>query len=141
MRLLPPRSRFEDHSGEPKQERRPVPGGHGQLRARFAELMRTLNRFEALEILTIAAVQGHCLGGGFELAARADVFFASEFEIMSRSHSVSTAIGSRDDLERLAVRLLQAAKPLPKAVRLLGVLLSSLQSSADDDEQQFAFQI
>ncbi|QDM24191.1 enoyl-CoA hydratase/isomerase family protein [Tardiphaga sp. vice154] len=78
MILLSPRSRFENHSGESKPERRPGPGGHGQLRARFAELMRTLNRFEALEIPITAAVQGHCPGGVLEWAARADVLFASE---------------------------------------------------------------
>ena len=51
----------------------------------------------------------------------------ADFEIMSRSRSVPTAVGSRDDLLRLANGLLEAAMPLPKAVRLLGISLSSLQ--------------
>lgn len=49
----------------------------------------------------------------------------ADFEIMSRSRSVPTEVGCRDNLERLAVGLLQAAMPSPKAVRLLGVSLSS----------------
>ncbi|MDO9443545.1 MAG: hypothetical protein Q7T73_21905 [Beijerinckiaceae bacterium] len=65
----------------------------------------------------------------------------SDFEIMSRSRSVPTAVGSRDYLERLTVGLLEAALPLPKAVRLLGVSLSSLQSSNEHEESQIAFQI
>ncbi len=51
----------------------------------------------------------------------------ADFETMSRSRSVPSAVGSRDDLERLAVGLLEGSMPLPKAVRLLGVSLSSLQ--------------
>jgi DNA polymerase-4 len=65
----------------------------------------------------------------------------ADFEIMSRSRSVPTAVGGRDDLERLAVGLLEAAMPLPKAVRLLGISLSSLQSSNHDEGRQFTFQI
>jgi DNA polymerase-4 len=54
---------------------------------------------------------------------------------MSRSRSVSAVVGSRDDLERLAVGLLQAAMPLPKAVRLLGVSLPSRQREAGEVSQ------
>jgi DNA polymerase-4 len=59
----------------------------------------------------------------------------ADFEIISRSRSVPNAVGSRDDLERLAVGLLQAAMPLPKAVRLLGVSLSSLQGDQGEAPQ------
>jgi DNA polymerase-4 len=69
----------------------------------------------------------HCEGtGNRRRTVTLKVKFA-DFKIMSRSRSVSTAVGSRNDLERLAVGLLQAAMPLPKPVRLLGVSLSSLQ--------------
>jgi DNA polymerase-4 len=60
----------------------------------------------------------------------------SDFEILSRSRSVATAVGSRGDLQRLAVGLLEAAMPLPKAVRLLGVSLSSLQKEDDEETPQ-----
>jgi DNA polymerase-4 len=65
----------------------------------------------------------------------------ADFEIMSRSRSVPNSVGSRDDLQQLAIGLLEAAMPLPKAVRLLGVSLSSLQSSNDDEERQATFQV
>jgi DNA polymerase-4 len=65
----------------------------------------------------------------------------ADFEIMSRSRSVPGAVVRRADLERLAVGLLEAAMPLPKAVRLLGVSLSSLQSPVGDEERQIAFPI
>ncbi|MEY2518019.1 MAG: polymerase, partial [bacterium] len=52
----------------------------------------------------------------------------NDFEIITRSRSVPAAISSRDELERLAIALLQAEMPLPKSVRLLGVSLSSLST-------------
>jgi DNA polymerase IV len=58
-----------------------------------------------------------------------------DFEIITRSRSVLTPVTSRDDLESLAVGLLQAEMPLPKSVRLLGVSLSSLLG-ADQSEPQ-----
>jgi enoyl-CoA hydratase/carnithine racemase len=50
----------------------------GQLRAAFARYMTVFNRFERLPMPVVAAVQGLCLGGGFELAIRADVIIAGE---------------------------------------------------------------
>ena len=49
----------------------------------------------------------------------------ADFEIITRSRSVSTVIANRDDLAHLAIGLLEDNIPLPKAVRLLGVSLSS----------------
>ena len=56
-----------------------------------------------------------------------------DFEIITRSRSVPTVVSSRDDLESLAISLLQAEMPFPKSVRLLGVSLSSLQTQGNDD--------
>jgi DNA polymerase-4 len=64
----------------------------------------------------------------------------ADFEIITRSRSVSTVIANRDDLAHLAIGLLEDNIPLPKAVRLLGVSLSSLQD-ADDAEPQLDFGI
>lgn len=50
----------------------------GELRASFEAFMRVFNDFEQLPLPVIAAVQGLCFGGGFELALRADVVFAGE---------------------------------------------------------------
>ena len=58
-----------------------------------------------------------------------------DFEIITRSRSVASAVSSRGDLERLAVGLLQTEIPLSKPVRLLGVSLSSLQGERDTDPQ------
>ena len=59
----------------------------------------------------------------------------ADFEIITRSRSVSSAVANRDDFARLAIGLLKDAMPLPKAVRLLGVSLSSLQGENDMDPQ------
>jgi DNA polymerase IV len=56
-----------------------------------------------------------------------------DFEIITRSRSVPTVVSSRDDLEGLAVAMLQADMPFPKSVRLLGVSLSSLQTQGNDE--------
>ena len=59
----------------------------------------------------------------------------ADFEIITRSRSVSSAVADRGDLARLAIDMLENAMPLPKAVRLLGVSLSSLQGENDTDPQ------
>src|SRR6185437_5355550 len=58
-----------------------------------------------------------------------------DFEIITRSRSAPLLVSGRDDLERLAVALLQAEMPLPKSVRLLGVSLSSLQTEGQAEPQ------
>jgi DNA polymerase-4 len=59
----------------------------------------------------------------------------ADFEIITRSRSISSVIANREDLARLSIGLLEDAMPLPKAVRLLGVSLSSLQGENDKDAQ------
>ena len=51
----------------------------------------------------------------------------SDFEIITRSRSVSSAVANREDLAQLAISLLRDNMPFPKAVRLLGLSLSTLQ--------------
>jgi DNA polymerase-4 len=60
----------------------------------------------------------------------------ADFEIITRSRSGASAIATREDLARLSIGLLADNTPLPKAVRLLGVSLSSLQGEEDDAEPQ-----
>jgi DNA polymerase-4 len=59
----------------------------------------------------------------------------SDFEIITRRRSVPAAVGSRNDLDRLAVGLLHDEMPFPKPVRLLGVSLSSLQGDDGTEPQ------
>ena len=59
----------------------------------------------------------------------------ADFEIITRSRSSPSAVDSRDDLAQLAITLLRDNMPLPKAVRLLGVSLSSLQGEDETDPQ------
>ncbi|KPI18552.1 Enoyl-CoA hydratase/isomerase [Actinobacteria bacterium OK006] len=49
-----------------------------ELRGLFERYMNVFNQFERLPLPVVAAVQGLCFGGGFELALRADVIFAAE---------------------------------------------------------------
>ena len=59
----------------------------------------------------------------------------NDFEIITRSRSVPVAVSSRSELERLSVALLQSEMPMPKAVRLLGVSLSSLETEDEAKPQ------
>jgi len=59
----------------------------------------------------------------------------SDFEIITRSRSVTSAVSSREELGRLAVGLLESEMPVPKSVRLLGVSLSSLQTETKFEPQ------
>lgn len=65
----------------------------------------------------------------------------ADFEIITRSRSVSSAITNRDNLAHLAIDLLEDSTPLPKAVRLLGVSLSSLQGGGEVEPPQLDFGI
>ena len=67
-----------------------------ELRSRFSDFMHTFNRFEQLPVPTVAAVRGRCLGGGLELAVRADVVFAGEsarFGHPEQSIAIVTLLG------------------------------------------------
>jgi enoyl-CoA hydratase/carnithine racemase len=67
-----------------------------ELRTRFEAFMCTFNQFERLPVPTVAAVQGLCLGGGFELAVRSDVIFAGEsarFGHPEQSIAIVTLLG------------------------------------------------
>ena len=67
-----------------------------QLRACFERYMSVFNRFERIPMPVIAAVQGLCFGGGFELALRADMIFAGEsatFGHPEQSLGVVTLLG------------------------------------------------
>ena len=83
----------------------------------------------------------HCKSAGMRgRTVTLKVKFA-DFEIITRSRSVSSLVANRDDLAHLAIGLLEDNMPLPKAVRLLGVSLSSLQGGTDAGPPQLDFGI
>jgi DNA polymerase IV len=53
----------------------------------------------------------------------------ADFQIITRSHSISRAVVHRADLEAISLDLLTPLLPAPKGIRLLGVSLSNLVSS------------
>ena len=65
----------------------------------------------------------------------------ADFEIISRSQSLSDPVGSRPELERVAIGLLEKLIPTPKAVRLLGVSISALQTDAASDATQMMLEL
>jgi DNA polymerase-4 len=59
----------------------------------------------------------------------------SDFQIITRSRTEASAIVGREDLDSIALALLEPLFPLEKSIRLLGVALSSLETSQGDDRQ------
>lgn len=76
----------------------------GEMSANVAAGIRLFNAFEQLPVPVVAAVQGKCMGGGFELALRADVIVAAEgaqFCHTEQSLAVITFLGG---VQRVAER-------------------------------------
>jgi DNA polymerase IV len=65
----------------------------------------------------------------------------ADFELISRSQSLSDPVDSRSELERVAIGLLARLTPTPKAVRLLGVSISGLQTGATAAEPQMILRL
>ncbi|MGW6358990.1 enoyl-CoA hydratase/isomerase family protein [Streptomyces sp. NPDC055092] len=75
-----------------------------ELRATFEHYLDVFNRFERLPVPVIAAVQGLCFGGGFELALRADLILAGEgarFGHPEQTLGITTLLGG---IHRVAER-------------------------------------
>ncbi|MFM9596495.1 enoyl-CoA hydratase/isomerase family protein [Streptomyces scabiei] len=78
--------------------------GRTSLRADFDQIMSVINRFEQLRLPVVAAVQGLCFGGGFELALRADIILAGQsarFGHPEQSLGIVTLLGG---IHRVAER-------------------------------------
>src|SRR6201985_26176 len=106
-------------------------GGENTLSSELTEFEALLAELEPL----IDKVWRHCesTGNRGRTVTLKVKFF--DFEIITRSRSLSVPVATRDDLERIAVGLLQGEMPLPKAVRLLGVSLSSLGTPEPERHQ------
>jgi Enoyl-CoA hydratase/carnithine racemase len=75
-----------------------------ELRALFDRYLAVYNRFERLPFPTMAAVQGACWGGGFELAIRCDMIIAApsaHFNHPEQTLAITTLLGG---VYRLAER-------------------------------------
>lgn len=84
---------------------RPWPGmGQNELRALFERYYAVYNGFERLAIPTVAAVQGICFGGGFELVLRCDIVIAAasaKFGHPEQTIALTTLLGG---VQRVAER-------------------------------------
>jgi DNA polymerase-4 len=89
----------------------------------------------------IDKVWRHCQSTGIRgRTVSLKVKFA-DFAIMSRSRSIASVVATRGELNRHAVGLLESVMPLPKAVRLLGLSLSSLQTGDEAIIPQLALEL
>lgn len=65
----------------------------------------------------------------------------ADFEIISRSQSLTGPVDSRPELERVAIGLLERLMPTPKAVRLLGISISALQTDHTSEAPQMMLEL
>lgn len=83
----------------------------------------------------IDKVWRHCESAGSRARTVTLKVKFADFEIITRSRSVSSAVADRDGLAELAIGLLKDNMPFPKPIRLLGVSLSSLQAGKGAEPQ------
>jgi DNA polymerase-4 len=65
----------------------------------------------------------------------------ADFELISRSRTVGSTVGSRGQLESASVELLRALFPMDRAVRLLGISISGFALGEVQDPEQIALEL
>ncbi len=60
----------------------------------------------------------------------------ADFELISRSRTVASTIGSPSELENVTVELMRALFPIEKAIRLLGVSISGFGDTQEEPPSQ-----
>lgn len=65
----------------------------------------------------------------------------ADFELISRSRTVTSSVIRRGDLANVTAELLRALFPMKKAVRLLGVSVSGFAGEETDDPAQIALEL
>jgi DNA polymerase-4 len=60
----------------------------------------------------------------------------ADFQIMTRSRSVTSVVASRAELHLLSLELMRSAYPLPKGVRLVGVSVSNFEAPMVESADQ-----
>ena len=64
-----------------------------------------------------------------------------DFQLITRSRTLSTPLVALPDLERIAISLLEALFPARKGIRLLGITLSSLGEDIPCNDRQFSLDV
>lgn len=72
----------------------------------------------------------HCDGAGVRGRTVTLKVKYADFQQITRSRTVAHPVASAPELERIALELLSSLMPVPKGVRLLGVVLSSLATGS-----------
>ncbi len=72
-------------------------------------------------------VWSHCEKGGITGRTVTVKIKFADFQIITRSRTLTQPVTARGQLEQAAIALVRGAYPLPKRVRLLGVTLSNLE--------------
>jgi enoyl-CoA hydratase/carnithine racemase len=75
-----------------------------EARAMFTDFMSVVHAIEDLDVPTVAAVQGMCLGGGLEIALACDVVVAQEGTMFGQVESLVGAVPFLGGSYRLAER-------------------------------------
>jgi len=75
-----------------------------QIRDNLNAAIQLFNAFEDLPVPIIAAVQGKCLGGGFELALRADVIVAADDAVFGHPEQMIGVVTLLGGIQRVAER-------------------------------------
>lgn len=75
-----------------------------EARAMFTDYLSVVHEIEDLDVPTVAAVQGMCLGGGLEMALACDVIVAQEGTMFGQVESLVGAVPFLGGTYRLAER-------------------------------------
>lgn len=75
-----------------------------QVSAQIAEGLQRFRDFETLPVPVISAVQGRCLGGGFEMVLRTDIIVAAEGARFGHSEQTLGLVTLMGGLQRVAER-------------------------------------
>jgi DNA polymerase-4 len=119
-------ARGEDHRPVKPDRRRKSVGSE----TTFFEDLVDPSDIEDGVIAMLDDVWGHCGKAGITGRTVTVKVKYADFQIVTRSRTLSAPIAARAAFERAAVDLVRGLYPLPKRVRLLGVTLSNLEQDA-----------
>jgi len=94
-----------------------------EARAMFTDYMSVVHEIEGLDVPTVAAVQGMCLGGGLEVALACDLIVAQKGTMLGQVEALLGAATFLGGIQRLAERC--------GTSRALEITYSGLLYSAD----------